>query len=305
LEQGISLYNPQLHSFHAFLYGQDPGVFVRSQMAWALGRLGYPDQMLKKNEDALALARELGHSWSLAFALHYTVLTHQFRREGQAALQRAEELMEFAHEQGFPFWLALATITHGFELVRSGAADEGIRQMRQGMAAHRALGADIASTYWLGLLAEGYLKMGQIEEGLTVLAEALVIGEKNGERVWESELYRLKGELTLKQFGVQSQNKSRQVKTGRGKSTVTNPQSLTPNPQLEAETCFLKAIEVARQQNAKSFELRAAVSLSRLWQQQGKEDQARQLLAEVYHWFTEGFDTKDLQEAKALLTQLS
>jgi predicted ATPase len=243
--------------------------------------------MLKMNEEALTLARELGHPWSFAFALHYTVLTHQFRRERQAALQQVEELRKFAHEQGFPFWLAMATITRGFELVWQGASDEGMLQMRQGLAAYRALGAEIASTYWLALLAEGYLITEQIEEGLSVLAEIFTIAGKNGERVWESELYRLKGELLLKQ-----REKARGAKS---KTKLT----------LDAERCFQQALERARHQSAKSFELRAVVSLSRLWQKQGKAEDARQLLTEIYDWFTEGFETADLREAKALLTELT
>jgi predicted membrane chloride channel (bestrophin family) len=141
--------------------------------------------------------------------------------------------------------------------------------------------------------------VGQTEEGLTLLAEGLAVADKTGERFYEAELYRLKGQLTL-----QSQSSPRQVKTGQDKSEDTNPQSPIPNPQAEAEACFHQAIEIARRQQARSLELRAVMSLSRLWQQQGKKEEARQMLAEIYGWFTEGFDTKDLQEAKALLEEL-
>jgi len=146
----------------------------------------------------------------------------------------------------------------------------------------QATGAELTRTYGLALLAGAYGKAGQREEGLAVLAEALAMVNRTGERIWEAELYRLKGELTLQS-------------TGRGRSKI----------EEEAEGCFLKAIEIARRQSAKSWELRAALSLSRLWQQQGKKDEARQLLAEIYGWFTEGFETKDLQEAKALLDELA
>jgi predicted ATPase len=156
------------------------------------------------------------------------------------------------------------------------------------------MGAEVARTHFLSLLAEAYGKVGQIDEGLRALAEALELVHMNGERFCEAELYRLKGQLTLQRFQVSG-----------SKFQVTSPRPLTPNPQAEAETCFQKAIAVARRQQAKSLELRAVMSLSRLWHSQGKREEARQLLAEIYGWFTEGFDTPDLQEAKALLRKLS
>lgn len=161
------------------------------------------------------------------------------------------------------------------------------------MVSLRATGAEVQRPYYLALLAEGHSKAGQSEEGLAVLAEALAAGNESGERCWEAELYRLKGMLTL-QSKVQSQ-----------KSEVPNPQHLAPSTQAEAEECFLKAISIARKQQAKSLELRAATSLSRLWQSQGKKSAARHSLADIYGWFTEGFDTGDLKEAKALLEELS
>ena len=159
-------------------------------------------------------------------------------------------------------------------------------QMRQGLAAYRATGSEVTLPYWLTLLAEAHGHMGQREEGLTLLAEALAAAHRTGERWCEAELYRLKGKLTLQ-------------------STVQGTTSTVQSPKAEAEGCFQKAIEIARRQQAKSLELRAAMSLSRLWQQQGKRTEARDLLAPVYGWFTEGFDTADLQEAKALLDELS
>ena len=182
--------------------------------------------------------------------------------------------------------------------------------MCQGLAALRALGADIGSTYWVGLLAEKYGKNGQAAEGLAVLAEAFSLVEKNGERWWEAELYRLKGMLTLQsqaslgQVSDKSQP-SPKSKVQGPKSSNPKPQLLNPKSQGEAETCFHKALELARKQHAKSLELRAAVSLARLWQRQGKKKEGRRLVSEVYGWFAEGFETKDLQEAKALLEELS
>ncbi len=203
--------------------------------------------------------------------------------------------MTLATEQGFPVWLAVGTMVRGSVLAEQGQMEEGIAQMQQGLAAVRAMGTVTVRTVFLAMLAAAYTRVGQVEEGLAVLAEALALVDKTGARVSKAELYRLKGELSL-QSGVCSPE-----------SEITSPQHPTPSTQAEAEAeaCFLKAIEVARRQSAKSLELRAVMSLSRLWQQQGKKEEARQLLAEIYDWFTEGFDTKDLQEAKALLEELS
>jgi predicted ATPase len=296
LEQSIARYDPQQHRVHAFLYGgHDPGVSCLSYEAWVLWRLGYPDQALKKGQEALTLAQELSHPYSLAFALNFAVYIHQCRRERQAAQERAESAITLSTEQGFPHWLAMGTFCWGWALVEQGQAEEGIPQMRQGLAAYRATGAEVGRPYSLALLAEACGKVGQAEEGLTVLAEALAAVQKTGERMWEAEIYRLKGELSL-----QSEVRS-------PKSEITSPQHPTPSTQAEAEAeaCFLKAIEIAHRQQAKSLELRAVMSLSRLWQKQGKKEEARQMLAEIYGWFTEGFDTADLQEAKVLLEELA
>jgi predicted ATPase len=185
--------------------------------------------------------------------------------------------MALAHEQGFPFWLAMGTVWRGRALVEQGQAGEGIAQMRQGLTAHQATGAELVVPYFLTILTEAYGNIGQVEEGLTLVAEALALGNKSGERWYEAELQRCKGELLLRQ-AVQDEE--------------------------QAEACFQQALAVASRQEAKSLELRAAMSLSRLWQQQGKRGEAHALLAPIYGWFTEGFDTADLQEAKALLEEL-
>ncbi len=166
--------------------------------------------------------------------------------------------------------------------------------MRQGFAAHRATGAEATRPQYLALLAEAHEKVGQAEEGLALIAEALATIHKSGEHYYEAELHRLKGQLTLQKFQVSGSKF--QVENSLGSSV----QSL----ESEAEECFLKAIEIARRQSAKSLELRAVMSLSRLWQQQGKKKDAHQMLGEIYGWFTEGFDTADLKEAKALLEEL-
>jgi class 3 adenylate cyclase/predicted ATPase len=277
-EQGMALYDPQQHASHAFLYGQDPGVACRSFGAMATWWLGYPDQALQSTNEALTLAQELTHPFSLAFALGMAAIVHQFRREAQGVQERAEALIALSTEQGFPHWLAFGTILRGWALSGQGEGAEGIGQMRQGLVAYRAMGAELTRPYFLSLLAEADGKVGQIEEGLTVLNEALDTVNKTEERNWEAELHRGKGGLLLIQQGQ---------KGGR------------------AEECFWKALDIARRQQAKSLELRAAISLSRLWQQQGKKEEAQQLLTESCSWFTEGFDTADLKEAKILLEELT
>jgi predicted ATPase len=293
-EQSMTLYDLQQHRSHAFLYGQDPGVVCLSRASWVLWHLGYPDQALKLSKKALALARELSHSHSLAYALISAAIFHQLRREGQAAQEWAEATITLSTEQGFPVWLPLGTILWGWALAEQGRGEE-ITQICQSLAAYRATGAEVARPYYLFLLAEAYEKAGQLDEGLSVLTEALDIVSKTGEQWVGAELYRLRGELTLQKFQVSSFEFQ----------VPPSPQPLTPSPQSEAEACFLKAIEIARQQQAKSLELRATTSLACLWHQQGKKREAHDLLLTVYHWFTEGFDTKDLQEARALIKELS
>src|SRR5262249_18196533 len=180
-------------------------------------------------------------------------------------------------EEGFALWLAVGTIQRGWALSKGGDKEHGLTQMREGVAALNATGAKLAQPYQLALLAQAHGKSGQPHEGLALLDQALAAVNTTDERYYEAELYRLRGELMLVGAGPVEQ---------------------------EAEECFLKAVDVARQQQAKSLELRAAISLAQLWQQQNKMAEARELLEEIYGWFTEGFDTKDLQEAAALLTAL-
>jgi predicted ATPase len=311
----ITLYDPQQHRSYA-LYGIDLGVGGRGNAALALWLLGYPDQARERMRDAYALAHDLSHLQSVAFVLSYAAMLHQFRREGHAAQERAEAAVALSNEQGFPFYLVWGTILQGWVLTEQEHGEQGIAQIRQGLASYGTMGAEVYRPYFLALLAETHEKVGQTEEGLNVLAEALDRVDKTGERWYEAELYRLRGELTLAQSKTslgQVQDKSQtgqdqsqaSLKQVVGKSEDTSPQPLIPSPQSEAEACFLKAIEIARKQQAKSLELRAVVSLSRLWQSQDKKEEARQMLAEIYTWFTEGFDTKDLQDAKASLEELS
>jgi predicted ATPase len=224
-------------------------------------------------------------------------MIHQFRRERALTQERAEAVITRAREQGYSQWLGPGTILQGWALAEQGQSEEGISQIRQGLATHLAVGAGIFHSFFLALLAEAYGKAGQAEDGLAALAEALEAVDRTGERFYEAEVYRIKGELTLQEASQKSKGKAQKAK-------VLNPKSQIPEPKSEAEACFLKAIAIAQKQQAKSLELRAVMSLARLWQSQGKTDEARQRLAEIYNWFTEGFDTKDLQEAKALIEEL-
>jgi predicted ATPase len=288
LEQGIALYDPQQHRSHAFLYGEDPGVGCRAFAARALWCLGYPDQALQRSREALTLAQELAQPFSLTQAQSFAAWLHQFRREGLLTQQQAEAAMTSATELGFPAWLGHGLILHGWASAAQGQGAEGIAQIHQGLSTRQTTGADLARPYWLALLAEVYGEAGQAEEGLSVLSEAFIVVRRNGERWWEAELYRLKGELLLRQAA--------------GLSAVPEAERLLTT---EAEAAFRQALEIARRQHAKSLDLRAAMSLARLWQRQGKRADAYDLLAPIYGWFTEGFDTADLQEAKALLDALA
>ena len=278
LEHVIAHYDLQQHRSYTLLYGQDPGVTSLYYAALALWYLGYPDQALQRGQQAVTLAQELSHPYSLAFALEGGTELYQFRREARQTQEWAEALMALSTEQGFAFWLVSGKMLRGWALVEQGQGEEGIAQIRQGLATWQVMGEALYQPLFRALLAQTYGKVGQPGEGLTILAEMLADVHSTGLCFCETELYRLKGEFLLQQA------------TGSGD---------------EAETCFRQALDVARRQQAKSWELRAAMSLSRLWQHQGKRAEARELLEEIYGWFTEGFDTADLQEAKALLEELS
>jgi predicted ATPase len=240
---------------------------------------------LQRSHEALTLARELAHPFSVGFALTFAAWLHHFRREGRLTQEWAEAAIALGAEQGFVLWSVMGKIFRGWALAERypepGAGqrqvEEGMAQIQQGLAAWHAMGSEVFQPYGLALLAAASAQVGQPEEGLTLLAEALAVTNDKGERRWEAELYRLKGEVVL----VRS-----------------------AEHHAGAEACFHQALTIARHQQAKSWELRAAMSLSRLWQSQGKRAEAYDLLAPIYDWFTEGFDTADLQEAKALLDEL-
>jgi predicted ATPase len=292
LEQAIMLYNPQQHRSLAFRFGEDIKVVCLAHTAIALWCLGYPAQALERIDESLTLGLELSHPHSLTFAHNFATAFHQLRLEVAAVQEQAEAGLMLAGEHGFPLWLAWGTMLRGWALAEQTQGEAGMAQMRAGLDAWRATGAELLRPYFLALLVEVCGKMGQVEEGLTLLAEALAVMHKSGEHLWEAELQRLQGELLL-QASVQGP-----------KSGVFNPHPIRRMPHAEeAEAAFRQALAMARRQQAKSWELRAALSLSRLWQRQGKRAEAHELLTEVYGWFTEGFDTADLQEARALLAQ--
>src|SRR5262249_38537327 len=274
--QGIALYDPQQHRTSVFLYGEDAGVICLSRDVLALWFLGYPDQAFVRSHEARTLAQQVAHPYSLVYALSLAARFHQLRREAHGMQECAEALLSLAQRHGFAHLLAYGTCYQGWALAQQGHAREGIVQITQGLGAYRATGAEVARASFLALLAEAHGTLGEPESGLAVLAEALTLAETTGDCWYAPELYLLQGEL-LQQHAAN---------------------------QAEAETCFNHALAVARNQQAKSLELQVATSLARLWQQQGKRQEAHDLLAPVYGWFTEGFDTTDLQEAKALLEEL-
>ena len=292
LEHGNTLYDTEQHHALAFKYGSyDPGVASLCIGGEALWLLGYPEQAMQKTLEALTLARDLSHPFSIAFALELVTWLHQFHREGYAAQERAEAVMALSTEHGFQYWLTEGSIFQGWALAEQGHGAAGLRQISEGLAARQAMGAGYARSYFLGLLAEAYGKDGQADEGLRVVDEALAVVKRTEEHFYEAELHRLKGELALEKLKVQS-----------SKPVLSGVEGF--KGEEEAEVCFRQAIDIARQQKAKSWELRAATSLARLWQGQGKVAEARELLTPVYGWFTEGFDTADLKDAKALLNEL-
>jgi predicted ATPase len=277
-EHGIALYDAQRHHALTALYGEDPGVACLSRVAHILWMLGYPEQALQRNAEALTLACDLSHPFSVGYALTFAVQLYHYRREWQMVQEQSEAAIALSTEHGFPIWLTHNQVLLGWTLVAQGHHERGMAQGLEGMTAYRALGTGANLPNYLTRMAEAYGMVGQLDAGLAMLNEALSVAEETEVRYYEPEIHRLKGELLLQQ---------------------------SPTHQTEAEACYQNALEVSRHQQAKSLELRAATSLARLWQSQGKRDEARELLEPVYSWFTEGFDTADLIDAKTLLDELS
>ena len=277
LEQAIALIDPATQHAQALRHDVAPGVACLALAGPTLWCLGYPAQAMRRSQEALALAYELAHPSSLAEAQYWATFLSHRRREVPAVQAQAEALLTLATAQGFPLWEGFGTCWQGWVLTMQGQSEAGLAQLRQGLAALLNTGQAL-SQICLVLLAEAAGHVGKVEEGLRLLAQARTALETSERGDLLAETYRLQGEWLLRQA--------------------------LPDA-AQAEACFHQALAVARRQQASSWELRTAVSLSRLWQQQGKNQEAHDLLAPVYGWFMEGFDTADLQEAKALLEALA
>jgi predicted ATPase len=283
LEQGISLYDPEQHREHAVLYQTDPGAACLCYLAATLWIMGLPDQAMKTSREGLSLANKGGHAFTRSFALFFAAVIHQFRREVIPAQKQAEADIAFCKEERFPLWLAMATIVRGWARAEQGRKREGIGEIDQGLKAFRATGAMLANTYIVSMLGDAYRQTGRKEEGLSAIEDALASGSNSGERLFEAELLRLKAELTL---GASA------AAANRG------------TQRRQAEGYILQAIDVARRQGARALELRATMSLCRLWIATEKQDEGRRRLEEIYASYTEGLGTGDLQDAQALLQEL-
>jgi predicted ATPase len=279
LEQGITLIDPTAQRALALRSNVTTGLtWCLVHAALTLWCLGYPAQALRRSQEALALAQELAHPYSLGLARHYAASLHHHRREAPAVQAQVEALLTLAAAQGFPLWAGFGTCWLGWALAMRGQSAAGLAQLHQGMTALLATGQELGRPFCLVLLAEAAGQVDQVDEGLRLLAEALMAMEESRRGDILAEAYRLRGELLLRQA--------------------------VPDA-AQAEACFQQALDIARWQQAKSWELRAAMSLAHLWQQQGERQEAHDLLAPIYGWFTEGFDTADLREARALLGEWS
>jgi predicted ATPase len=275
LEQVLALYDPISHRSLIFQAGDDPHVNAQGVLGIVLFCLGYPDQASARSNAAIDEARRLAHPPSLASVLALGNMLLSLVGDDTALNGRAEQLVALATEQGFPWWGAQGTVYLGWGKVKNGKVEEGISLLRRGLSAHRATGAELWMPHHITRLARACDIAGQVDEAVTQLDDALQIVERTGERWFEAELHRHKGQLLLRQGYPEA-----------------------------AEELYRKALSIAQEQEAKLWELRAAVSLARLRRDQGRRDEARDLLAPVYGWFTEGFGTPDLKDAKALLDEL-
>jgi predicted ATPase len=278
-EQGMALYDREQHETLAFLFGNhDPGVCCTMHSAMALWFLGYSQKAVERSRTGIAMARELSHTGTLVGELPFAGIIHQLRREAPAVRKIAESLIALSTEHGFPQWLAFGNVLDSWAQAEQLDEVGLVVQLRGAINKYRAQYEPYVP-YFLALLAAIELAYEKADEGLATVSNALEMTERTGSRLMHPELYRLKGELLLLSRG--------------------------PGPEPDAEVAFRHAIEIARRQNTKSWELRASASLARLLSRQGKRNEARQTLAAIFGWFTEGFDTRDLKEAKALLEELA
>ena len=279
-EQGARIYEASEHHHHASLYGgHDPGVCSLCIQALCQWTLGHPDAARASVTAAVALAENLSHPFSLTEAMSFGAVTYQLLRGPSEAARLAARARTLSEEHGFgkSMWTALASITAGWTTAQFGEPKRATQEIFAALETWRETGSEMFMPNFLGLLGEACTLANRDTEALEHLNEAFSLAEANDEHWWDAELHRLKGVALL---------------------------HADANNEAEAQVQFERALDVARHQNAKSWELRAATSLARLWQQQGKHAEARQLLSDNYNWFTEGFDTNDLQDAKALLDEL-
>jgi DNA-binding SARP family transcriptional activator/predicted ATPase len=276
-ERSLAQDEPQRYGSQRVFFGYEPGITIMAYLAHSNWLLGFPDQARNFMQQALALATKSAYPADIAIILSMDAVLHQWFGEVSVTQDQALEIIDFATEKGMPQWIAHGHFLHGWALAQQGQIGNGTDEQRQALAVLLAMGAGVSMTYYLLSLAETYTTSDQLNEGLDAVEEALTIIREGGESWMESELYRRKGEILL----------------------------ASDADEKDAEACFLKSLDIARSQNARSFELRAAMSMSRLWQKQSKYIAARELLAEVYNCFSEGFDTADLRDAKALLDSLA
>jgi predicted ATPase len=260
-----------------------PVVTCAIHAAWTLWILGYPDRAAARAREALALARSLDHPFGLSYACHLAAGLHHWRGEHQTVHELEGEALAYDTEHGFGLLLTVGAIQRGWLLAERGEREQGLAQMQEGLAAHREIGAEVLVPAFLALVAETYERLGRPAEGLAAVTEALTVAQRSEQHYWEVELHRLLGVLTLQ--------------------AETSP-ARAGHHDRAAEPHFLRAIDIARRQRARSLELRATMNLSRMWADEGKPGEAHVLLSGIYAWFTEGFDTADLREAKSLLAEL-
>jgi predicted ATPase len=277
-DKAIALYDPAEHRPLATRFGQDVGVAILFWRSWALWLLGYPAAALADADDALTNAREIGHAGTLMYILNGTTWTHAQCGDNAIAAAQSQELLALADEKGAPFWKALGMMAQGAVLARTGNASDASKMLTSGITAYRSTGSTLYLPFYLSYLARARAELGQFDDARRCIGEAMTAVETTKERWLQADIYRTAGEIALE----------------------------SPDPDAaKAQAYFERALSVARTQQAKSLELRAATSMARLWRDQGKRAEGRDLLAPVYGWFTEGFDTLDLKEAKALLKELA
>jgi tetratricopeptide (TPR) repeat protein len=296
LEKGSALYQAEGQPRLLAFTGHDPAMTCLSFSGWVLWSLGYPDRALAKAQEALALAQRLNHPQTLALALFMTSFVHYMRREFEESRRQSAASMAVSLEHELPQTLAWSSAHHGLSVAYLNQGDKGIQQARESIDRQRAMGAELARPNFLSMLAEVLGNYGRVDEALATITEALEVIERSDERAKETMIHLTKGQLMLKKAGLFDE--SVQVK-------VTADSSNKERLIKEAEESFLKGIRVAQEQKAKSWELRATMKLCRLWQLSGRREEAREMLSQIFNWFTEGFETADLREARDLLGELS